>query len=396
MADSKLANLLRNDNAWKGDADLAAFNQFEAQAEPWYNKALPMEGRTILAPIRNTMEGSVFNQKEWALPAPVAWAVNALTAGNRAYTGADPTFNPQEEAASFANGIMGGGMGASKVTPPPSGSIGMFIGPSSKKWDELAPKVIGPDQLLRQELSDQAASVKGTGKFGDIVMNEFNKNNDVIMKNQGGEILLKDVFNHPEVFEAYPALQDYKVRLLKEGQPLKGRKGTDLTIGIRSDLDPKEAKSTILHEMQHHIQEDEGFAQGGSARVFFKDLMEQHNKYNNQINQLNTEMRAASGTPKYENLLDEKLRLIKEAQNLGVLYPEQVERQALHKYTRLGGEAEARLTQARMDMTPAERLAQNPFDPEVFKKATGISLEDVILQGNRKDQLRQQIDKLPE
>lgn len=128
MADSKLANLLRNDNAWKGDADLAAFNQFEAQAEPWYRKGLPMEGRAILAPIRNTMEGSVFNQKEWALPAPVAWAVNALTAGNRAYTGADPTFNPQEEAASFAGGIMGGGVGASRMLPKTAEQGGMYAG----------------------------------------------------------------------------------------------------------------------------------------------------------------------------------------------------------------------------------------------------------------------------
>jgi len=336
----------------------------------------------------------VNGKKDWTSWTAPEWFAGLGTAiATPAYAASGNEITPAQ-AVNFATNVMGGGMGASKVTPPPSGSIGMFIGPSSKKWDELAPKLTGPDQLLRQELSDQAASVKGTGTFGDTVMDTFNKNKDVFMKTQDGEVLLKDVFNHPEVFEAYPALQDYKIRILKEGQPLKGRKGTDYTMGVRSDLGPEEAKSVILHEMQHHIQEDEGFAKGGSARVFFKDLMEQHNKYNDQITQLNTEMRAASGTPKYENLLDEKLSLIKEAQNLGVLYPEQVERQALNKYTRLGGEAEARLTQARMNLTPEERLAQNPFDPEIFKKATGIPLEDVILQGNRKDLLRQEIDKL--
>ena len=158
MADSKLANLLRNDNAWKGDADLAAFNQFEAQAEPWYNKALPMEGRAILAPIRNTMEGSVFNQKEWALPAPVAWAVNALTAGNRAYTGADPTFNPQEEAASFANGIMGGGVGTSRMMTAPTGVGGK----------DLALNVYHgtPNQIKGQFNLEKVGTGEGAQAFG--------------------------------------------------------------------------------------------------------------------------------------------------------------------------------------------------------------------------------------
>ena len=158
MADSKLANLLRNDNAWKGDADLAAFNQFEAQAEPWYNKSLPMEGRAILAPIRNTMEGSVFNQKEWALPAPIAWAVNALTAGNRAYTGADPTFNPQEEAASFANGIMGGGVGTSRMMTAPTGVGGK----------DLALNVYHgtPNQIKGQFNLEKVGTGEGAQAFG--------------------------------------------------------------------------------------------------------------------------------------------------------------------------------------------------------------------------------------
>ena len=165
MADSKLANLLRNDNAWKGDADLAAFNQFEAQAEPWYNKALPMEGRAILAPIRNTMEGSVFNQKEWALPAPVAWAVNALTAGNRAYTGADPTFNPQEEAASFANGIMGGGVGASRAMTAPMGVGGKDL--ALNAWHGTPHEVKGQFDLAKVGTGEGAQAYGYGTYFGE-------------------------------------------------------------------------------------------------------------------------------------------------------------------------------------------------------------------------------------
>ena len=121
MADSKLANLLRNDNAWKGDADLAAFNQFEAQAEPWYRKGLPMEGRGTFLPFRDTLPNSVMNQREFALPSIMAAPINAITAPFRAATGSDPTFNAPEEAMNMAGSVFGGGVGTSRAMTAPMG-----------------------------------------------------------------------------------------------------------------------------------------------------------------------------------------------------------------------------------------------------------------------------------
>ena len=90
-------------------------------ALPWYEQALPMEGRATFLPFQDTMPGSVMNQRSFALPGIVAGAVNAFTAPGRAYSGSDPTFNPEEEAANFAMNVMGGGMGA----PAPAGALGM-------------------------------------------------------------------------------------------------------------------------------------------------------------------------------------------------------------------------------------------------------------------------------
>ena len=89
---------------------------------PWYEQALPMEGRATFLPFQDTLPGSVMNQRSFALPAVVAGAVNAVTAPGRAYSGSDPTFNPEEEAANFAMNVMGGGMGASRAAPAPSSS----------------------------------------------------------------------------------------------------------------------------------------------------------------------------------------------------------------------------------------------------------------------------------
>ena len=165
MADPKqIADALTQDQL------LAQFNRDEASAEPWWRKGLPMEGRAILAPLRNTMEGSVFNQKELALPYPVAWLVNALTSGNRAYTGADPTFNPQEEAASFASGIMGGGVGASRMMKAPTGVGGknlasnVYSGTGKGFSDEGTFRRVGANQPIGSEIryaGDNPSGISG-------------------------------------------------------------------------------------------------------------------------------------------------------------------------------------------------------------------------------------------
>ena len=105
-------------------AQLDAFNQIEAQAQPWYKKQLPMEGRATFLPFQDTMEGSVFNKRELALPGILASALNAFSSPERARTGSDPTFNPNEEAINFAQNVMGGGVGTSAAMKAPTGQGG--------------------------------------------------------------------------------------------------------------------------------------------------------------------------------------------------------------------------------------------------------------------------------
>jgi hypothetical protein len=97
---------------------------FAGENQPWYQKALPMEGRATFLPYQDTMPGSVFNNRQWALPGVIAGAVNAFTAPQRAYSGSDESFNPQEEAMNFASNIMGGGIGSSAVMKAPTGQGG--------------------------------------------------------------------------------------------------------------------------------------------------------------------------------------------------------------------------------------------------------------------------------
>lgn len=86
----------------------------------------------------------------------------------------------------------------------------------------------------------------------------------------GDKLKLVDVLHHPDLYEAYPGAKDIPVGPTGMFAGLTGLKGSyskegglRLTGGKEQDI-----VSTTLHEIQHHIQEQEGFAQGGNTGQF--------------------------------------------------------------------------------------------------------------------------------
>ena len=113
MADPKqIADALAQDQL------LAQFNRNEAQAQPWYMKPMDMEGRATFLPFKDTLPGSVMNQRELALPGLLAGAVNAFTAPSRVST---QGFDAPEEAQNLAMNVMGGGITTGKMMRNPTG-----------------------------------------------------------------------------------------------------------------------------------------------------------------------------------------------------------------------------------------------------------------------------------
>jgi hypothetical protein len=184
--------------------------------------------------------------------------------------------------------------------------------------------------------------------------------------------------DHPELFKAYPELANI---IVKQG----AMSGADGTLGslygnllnVSSKGLTQNPRSTALHELQHAIQEREGFAVGGNTRDFAKMKYEAEQK----IGSLNDQMRAlvrqmdAPGLAKkdkdalssqYEDLINQRMGLVKQAQ----IDPMQA-------YGSLMGEAEARLTQRRMDLNPPQRRQNFPFE---YTGDTGYGL-DVPLEG---------------
>ena len=109
------------------EEELQRFNAIEAQAQPWYARALPMEGRATFLPFRDTMPGSVFNQRELAVPGLIAEAANAITAPARSLLGTDPEFQAGKEGVNMAMNVMGGGLGTSNAMRNPTGQGGVDL-----------------------------------------------------------------------------------------------------------------------------------------------------------------------------------------------------------------------------------------------------------------------------
>ena len=113
MADPKqIADALAQDQL------LAQFNRNEGQAQPWYMKPMDMEGRATFLPFKDTLPGSVMNQRELALPGLLAGAVNAFTAPSRVST---QGFDAPEEALNLATNVFGGGITTGKMMRNPTG-----------------------------------------------------------------------------------------------------------------------------------------------------------------------------------------------------------------------------------------------------------------------------------
>lgn len=120
---------------------------------------------------------------------------------------------------------------------------------------------------------------KVTGKmkfnFSDKDMKIVDQNYKV-----GQEFKLKDILVHDTLFEMYPQLKDYKVKIedmnsnkSKSNGKLNGRYNrltNELTIDINRFNNISSAEGTLIHEIQHAIQQIEGFA-GGTSTKFGKE-----------------------------------------------------------------------------------------------------------------------------
>src|SRR5574337_974109 len=128
---------------------------------------------------------------------------------------------------------------------------------------------IGPDGRARYEISDRDARLKmpASGKAGDALR---------------GTTTVGALLNHAKLFSAYPGAAGIEVstkpgegasfQAAHEGRPARIRIGADMPMG--------KVTSALMHEIQHYVQRQEGFATGsnllaaGSREAYFNSAGE--------------------------------------------------------------------------------------------------------------------------
>lgn len=249
------------------------------------------------------------------------------------------------------------------VRGPLANQDGIFAGHLSKTAD--LQKLEQAKALQAQGVPDQEIHAQ-TGWFAGMQDKQWRyeiPDNAVPTKKQLTENYLfsyptvDDVFGHPQLYDAYPAVKD--VHLAPQFGDANGVFDPHQnTIALR----PIEAgdnvmhasqqrSSTALHELQHAVQEREGFARGGSPQAMTQG--DAQSLVKDVIARLEAQADSAieSGDRKAYNLATAARATLMRGDGYGA-------------YRHLAGEAEARLVQARQSMTREQRAASYP--PSMF------------------------------
>lgn len=219
---------------------------------------------------------------------------------------------------------------------------------------------------------------------------------------------LGEIYDNPALYEAYPELAQKTVRMedTKSGKDKRtrgayGYVAEDGSIVIDSSLPAEEAKTALVHEIQHSIQAIEGFSRGGNKEMAKKyisdtigrlsmDLMDMEFKdpkakeymdLAEEIANSFDENDVMGSLGKIRNLTEKRKKLLKslpvgERKELSTierdinLLEDAMKQDDYAAYRRLGGEAEAFMTEDRA-RNPSKSMPDynTPYGPAVINYA---------------------------
>lgn len=305
---------------------------------------VPMEDRLSILPRYSPTQGLIAPQFVY----DIAKAVSAPITAARGYQ-----VTPEEAVNTAINAFGGGGLGTA-----PKGALRTFIGRNAKTWDkaaeakflDLEKKGISPEDIWRQ-----TGTLRGfDGKLRQEVSDREAKAFFTNLQESGNKRLSEKAIVNPAVEAAYPQLKNISQLGLRENIPGGSIEQTFSDGNLIGGLLVAKAPTTSamrgvgVHEMQHGIQGIEGFSPGANLQAMGKAeisevALKKRNKLLDQALDLYGQDKIAEGKAK-------------EKQASKVL-----DNARYAAYLRSLGEAEARLSQRRIDLTDAERRMYYPY-----------------------------------
>lgn len=353
------------------------------------------EPQGVLSQMANRLMGTQFGEPRYQLWPEKMIRSGATLAGD-VLSGEQPVIDPDTgrtseqliERAQDMAGMAGTG-GLAGIEP---GAAGVFGGKLAQNAnlkalrqaealhaDGVAPEHIwqntgwfmGRDDKWRFEMPDDKAGFKRIVRPGTI-------DNYPITNNRITTV--GEAFQHPQLHEAYPNLHEVPLEITDKYPGFRGAHTMDspaLEGGERVYLSTKDsrygqdmldARSTMLHELQHAIQSREGFVTGGNTSEM-AEVVKAANDAKRLLNVVNNhniplEKAAQALNEAHRGNADIHPAAMKLAQTL---LPEDLARIAenpFDAYKRLSGEVEARNVQFRQPLSEQQRRVEFPFNTE--------------------------------
>lgn len=251
-------------------------------------------------------------------------------------------FGPAPVASKMADGTLGSFAGVTSATADKGAlDVAQAAAAEGVGADEIWKKtgwLQGPEGKWRYEIDDSGAKVKPF---------------------QADSGMLFELLDHPDLYEAYPSLKFMKVNLDPNLHPdAAANYYKHIDFGTNAIKD----KSTILHEVQHSIQDLEGFAQGGAPGKLGVNFELKHRDAVRGLAQEYLSLRKKTTPLSAEE--QERVKHLDNILNTYLKYEEAARKQARDNYLALAGEVESRNVSTRADLSPLERMYHHPLDTE--------------------------------
>lgn len=254
----------------------------------------------------------------------------------------------------------------------------MPIGPKSMLWDEsrkdiavdMEAKGYTPQEIFSKTLTTRGLDPQHWEQF--IPSDEARIRPNDTFKNRKN-LVLSDILHYPQLYEAYPWLESYKVAFSGMGDTLGEHDSVKKRITFNNSIldDPKNALGIIAHEPAHAIQWHENWPLGGSPEQFPSEqtlsvASSIHDLMNEEENPMSLDRaieftKLLSNEPVTDQQVKDAVRLVQHGQANVVDFPD-----PYSWYQHLSGEQQAWLPSKLWGKNESQLRQSYPYSKEVM------------------------------
>jgi hypothetical protein len=297
------------------------------------------------------------------------WAESVVGLPRDVYRSGSPDVGPGE-GLGYAMNALSPGMAAA-----PKNALGIFGGRNATKYPrsmEPVAEFMEKGGVSRDKIWEATGLERGKDKQWRFEIDDSKAGWRAGLSIDPGDSFgtVGRSFDHPELYENYPTLGRADFARVNGGENYGTYYGGDYpSIELNVNRSLPEQRSTMLHELQHGVQDIEGFARGGNTSEMGMRTPAQSDRIRDArrvIMQkrlaLEDRMRAGTDGPQEKALYEELTRADRSLMTLD----DQV-RDPYNQYRRLAGETEARNVQERdrLRMTPPTDLEKRMDELEI-------------------------------